>query len=167
MHPEVEQFTEMVKDQFPEKFINQDVFEGGSWDINGSLRKYFKGGTYHGIDLHEGDGVDQVARIHEFLVGKKYDVIVCSEALEHDRHWSASWYAMAMALRPGGLLIMTCAGPDRKEHGTHKVGPNLSPSTNDYYENRTLDDFPIPKKAIWKHCEYVRGKKDVNIAFII
>jgi len=165
MHLEVEQFVEEIKERFPEKFVNQSVLDCGSLDINGSLRQYFVGGTYYGIDLHEGPGVDQVIHIHDFLDQYiKFDVIVCSEALEHDIFWQKSWAAMINALAPGGLLIMTCAGPERLEHGTYKHGPNLSPATNDYYENRELEDFRIPTYAVaW--IRYIRGQKDINIAF--
>jgi len=169
MHLEVEQFVEEIKEKFPEKFVDQAVLDCGSYDINGSLRKYFTGGYYHGIDIHDGPGVDEVILIHSYLYDEakfdtKFNVIVCSEALEHDKYWEKSWASMCKSLAPGGLLIMTCAGPERQEHGTHKHGPNLSPATNDYYENRELDDFPIPPDT-WSVSRYVRGEKDVNIAF--
>jgi hypothetical protein len=34
-------------------------------------------------------------------------------------------------LRPGGVLILTCATTGRHEHGTTRTSPAMSPSTND------------------------------------
>ena len=167
MHQEVEQFVSEIKIFFPKKFSDQHVLDCGSLDINGSLKKFFQGGTYYGIDIATGPGVDQNISIENYLKrgDKLFDVIVSSESLEHDRDWRTSWRHIISSLRPGGLVIMTCAGPDRAEHGTVGHGPNLSPATNDYYQNRELSDFRIPDKNTFKLSRYVRGKKDINLAF--
>jgi hypothetical protein len=46
MHTEQRAFCERVKNLFPGKFINQDVLEIGSQNINGSIRELFTGGKY-------------------------------------------------------------------------------------------------------------------------
>lgn len=157
---------QLIKKQYPEMFTSTRVLECGSYNINGTVRDYFDGCYYRGIDIHDGDGVDFLISIVQFheQATDFWDVVICSEALEHDREWKESWDAMIGLLAPGGLLIMTCAGPDRPEHGTTAVGPNLSPATNDYYGNRKLEDFYIPPHT-FKTVQYVRGKQDVNIAF--
>ncbi len=166
MHQEVRDFVLMLKMQFPEMFVSKRVLECGSYNINGTVRDYFDGCYYRGLDIHDGDGVDYVVSIVEYFNQERtqWDVVICSEALEHDREWKESWLSMVKMLAPGGLMIMTCAGPERAEHGTTAVGPNLSPATNDYYGNRRLEDFYIPPHT-FKTVQYVRGKKDVNIAF--
>ena len=52
---------------------------------------------------------------------------------------------MVRLLRPGGLFILTCAAPGRKEHGTSRSDTWGSPLTvaagQEHYENLTFDDF--------------------------
>jgi hypothetical protein len=58
--------------------------------------------------------------------------------LEHDPHWRASLRRMVELLRPGGVLILTCAGPSREPHsadGTEQDGG--------YYENRSLGEVLV------------------------
>lgn len=38
----------------------------------------------------------------------KFDLILCTEVLEHVADWSAAWLNLATLLRPGGRLIVTC-----------------------------------------------------------
>jgi hypothetical protein len=66
---------------------------------------------------------------------------VSTEMLEHDVHWQDSLKSMYDNLRSGGLLILTCAGPNRHEHGTTRTTPKDAPFTNDYYRNISTDDF--------------------------
>ncbi len=121
--------------------------EVGSLDINGSVRQFFTDCFYHGIDLGEGPGVDEVAHVTQldFSSGptdSPYDVIISTEALEHDARWAKSLQKMHALLRHGGLLIITCAGPTRAEHGTARTDCGwASPSTSDYYRNISTEDF--------------------------
>jgi SAM-dependent methyltransferase len=92
------------------------VIEFGSHNVNGSVRWMFPGSTYIGIDPWPGDGVDVVARCQDYTPDVLADVVITTEALEHDPdpvgHIAAAW----RALKPGGLLILTCAGPGRAPH---------------------------------------------------
>lgn len=157
MHREANQFVVSVKNQYPEFFSGKKVLEVGSLDINGSVRQFFTDCDYHGIDLGEGPGVDRVAHVTDLLKeateirpGRFVDVAPCAlndvvistEALEHDKKWSESLAAMERLLKPGGLLVITCAGPTRAEHGTVRTdGGWASPSTSDYYRNISTEDF--------------------------
>jgi len=92
------------------------VLEIGSLDINGSIRPLFDTAHYHGIDLVEGPGVDEVADAATWSPPGRYDVVICAEVLEHSPAWEQVMATMWDALEPGGLLLMTCAGPGRAPH---------------------------------------------------
>jgi glycosyltransferase involved in cell wall biosynthesis len=123
------------------------VLEIGSYDVNGSARKFFPGTAYTGIDLCPGKAVDIVASGDTFKdpKGEGYDVIVCAESFEHNPKWQETWQNMLEnLLKPGGLAIMTCAGIGREEHGTNRTTPKESLSSQvypDYYRNLTPENF--------------------------
>lgn len=141
MHQEVNLFIQKVKDKYPDYFNKKKVLEVGSLDINGSVRKYFTDCDYWGLDVGKGPGVDIVCPIHEYLDESQHDVVISTEMLEHDKYWKDSLQSMYNNLKPGGLLILTCAGPNRQEHGTTRTTPQDSPFTTDYYRNISIEDF--------------------------
>jgi hypothetical protein len=65
--------------------------------------------------------------------------------LEHDKYWQASLHHMFEILRPGGLLVMTCAGQGRAPHGIAECKPEWSPLTMQadwrYYRNMDVADI--------------------------
>jgi SAM-dependent methyltransferase len=93
------------------------VIEFGSHNVNGSIRGCFPGTRYIGIDPWAGDGVDVVGRCQDYVPTEQADIVVTCEALEHDADASGHLDAAYRCLKPGGLLILTCAGPGRAEHG--------------------------------------------------
>jgi hypothetical protein len=131
-----------VRDRHPYYFQGRKVLEVGSLDINGSVRPFFSRCDYTGVDLGTGPGVDRVCHAadlpREFA---RFEVVVSCEALEHDRRWYDTLAAIQRLLVPGGILIVTCAGPGREEHGTAQHGPECSPYTPDYYRNLSRDDL--------------------------
>lgn len=139
MHKEVRRFCESIKDRFPEYFINKSVLDCGSLDINGNNRYLFEKGNYIGIDICKGPNVDYVKPVHKFTTFEKFDVVISTEMLEHDVHWSRSILKMFQLTQCGGLLIITAAGTDRPEHGTSAYNPGDSPKTHDYYKNITAE----------------------------
>lgn len=99
------------------RVFGKRVIEFGSHNVNGSIRGCFPGCEYIGIDPWPGDGVDVVGRCQDYTPTALADVVVTCEALEHDADASGHIDAAARCLKPGGLLILTCAGPGRAEHG--------------------------------------------------
>jgi SAM-dependent methyltransferase len=140
-HNQQRAFIKKTSDHFPEFFDNVSVVEIGSLNINGTVRDFFTNTrSYTGLDLIEGDGVDFV------IPGKDYeaygmDTVISTECFEHDKDWKATFRNMTRMVRSGGLVIFTCAGEGRHEHGTTRTSPADSPATTDYYENRTQKDF--------------------------
>jgi SAM-dependent methyltransferase len=137
MHETVGYFIRQVKALHPQALKDCRVLEVGSRYINGTVRTFFERCNYTGLDLAPGPLVDEVCHVADFAMGSENscDTVVSCEALEHDSRWKESLRAMADLLRPGGLLVITCAGPGRPEHGTHKSDPTSSPATLDYYRN--------------------------------
>lgn len=88
------------------------VLEVGALDVNGSVRPLFNvAGVYIGLDQREGKGVDVVglARALPFDDGW-FDVVVCTEMLEHDPTFWLSIAEMGRVLRDRGSLIVTTRG---------------------------------------------------------
>jgi len=59
-HLEQFEFIATLKAAFPGFFTAARTLEIGSLDINGSVRQFFDGGSYIGLDVAPGHGVDIV-----------------------------------------------------------------------------------------------------------
>lgn len=127
-HPAQREFCLSVRDKFPRHFIDIKVRKGiyrcvrvadcGSLDINGNNRYLFMNPVYYGADIGLGKNVDFVSLIHELPIPNDlFDVVICTETLEHDMHYKKSIPHMVKLLRPGGLLIITCGSDKREIHG--------------------------------------------------
>lgn len=165
-HPAQRKFCRQIRRKFRSHFINANIIDCGSLDINGNNRWLFRRNlfnwkginSYVGIDILLGDNVDILGHTHDvlprimslpmaFFIQKKgkpvwpIDVVISTEMLEHDRHWKKSIQAMYDILRPGGLLLITAGGDGRMEHGTSMHVPVDSPATLDYYCNISNEMF--------------------------
>jgi len=141
LHREAKWFIKQVKAEYPEFFSGKKVLDVGSLEIDGGAREFFTDCDYIGIDLGEGVGVDCVSKAHEWECPGWYNVIICTEMLEHDQHWELSLRQMYRNLRDGGLFLVTCAAPNRWEHGTTDHDAFASPFTTDHYRNISVEDF--------------------------
>lgn len=149
-HPEQIGFVRNCRDFLANAWDHPDLIEIGSYDVNKpteSVRGIFRHTVrYVGVDLTEGPGVDLIASGHELdLPDESFDIALSSECFEHNPFWAETFSNMHRLLRPGGLLIMTCATTGRVEHGTARTDPNFSPGTSakgwSYYRNLTQADF--------------------------
>ena len=144
MHQAVVEFCAHIRNHRPEHFSNKKVLDCGSLDINGNNRYLFNDCSYTGIDVGEGPNVDIVSLIHEFKGDEEWDTIISTEAFEHDSFLHLSIRRIVKLLKPGGMLIFTCAGPGRPEHGTEATTKSDCPLTTwDYYRNLTPVDFGL------------------------
>ena len=132
MHKEVLAFIQKVKTLHPKYFKDSKVVEMGSMDINGTPREFFTNCEYIGIDWRGGKGVDKIQKAHCF--SEKVDVVITTEMLEHDKHYDETLINIQQILKSGGLLILTCAGPGRKEH-------EVSCGEDDHYLNISADEI--------------------------
>lgn len=147
MHAECEDFlhsTAALTDWW-----NADVVEVGALDVNGAARRIIASTfisppswKWTGVDRVAGPGVDlvgdfvEIARVHAWR--DTWDVVVCTEVLEHDSEWRILVNVMLAVLRPGGTLILTCAGTGRPPHAAD--GSPDGPHPGEYYGNVSLAD---------------------------
>jgi SAM-dependent methyltransferase len=140
------EFVTLSKSLFPAAFTGKKVLEIGSLDLNGTVRGYFTDCDYTGLDVAAGPGVDVVCE------GQKYDApdatfgtVICCEVMEHNPYWADTFRNMMRLLKPGGLMVMSCATGWRPEHGTARSNPENSPLTVDqgweYYHNLSVRDI--------------------------
>lgn len=166
MHPEVINFVRGVKKTYPAFFANTKVLEVGSRNVNGTIRDEFTRCDYMGIDLVEGPGVDRVCHAGDMDgEDKTFDVVVSTEAMEHDGDWPRSLWRMFLCLKPGGLFLLTCAGPARAEHGTTLHHPEDSPATLEHYENLTTGGVAeVLERRLFSdyRLTYRRGRADLT-----
>lgn len=113
MHDAVRQW---VADKVAVRGPFVSVLEVGSRNVNGGVRDLFGDCVYEGVDLEPGDGVDYVCDATLGLPEGPYDCVVSCEVFEHAERWELILGHAAKALMPGGVLIVTAAGPGRPEH---------------------------------------------------
>jgi SAM-dependent methyltransferase len=173
MHPEARHFTEFVKSILPAYFVNKQVLDVGSGDINGNNRFLFENCVYEGNDVIAAQNVTIVSKTKDLpLADASQDTIISTECFEHDPEYKASWEKIYQLLKPNGLLVFTCASTDRPEHGTRRTSPQDSYGTiggleemSDYYLNLTARDLndvlPLSTHfAVWE-TYYNSSSKDL------
>jgi SAM-dependent methyltransferase len=152
MHPEAIEFMTFVKNMKPEFFIEKQVLDVGSGDINGNNRIYFENCEYYGNDVIEANNVTIVSKTKDLPFPENtFDTIVSTECFEHDPEYKQSLLKIYNILKPNGLFCFTCASTGRAEHGTKNSNPIDSYGTignienmSDYYKNLTeIDLFEV------------------------
>ena len=95
----------------PQHVTGRRVVEVGSYDVNGTVRPIVEAlapASYLGVDLEAGPGVDDVCPLGDVLPRfGQFDLVICTEVLEHVVDWKASLVALADLVRPGGTLLVT------------------------------------------------------------
>jgi SAM-dependent methyltransferase len=141
-HQQQFDFVSGIASFFPDNFAKCKVLEVGSLDINGSVRQFFQDCDYIGIDLGQGRGVDIVCPGQEYKApDNTFDTVISCECFEHNPDWVATFSNMHRMVKPGGLIVMSCATTGRAEHGTKRTSPGDAPFCGDYYKNLTEQDF--------------------------
>lgn len=162
-HPSQVEYCKKIKERFPQYFNSVSVIDFGSLDVNGSNRYLFIESKYIGVDIGPGRNVDIVCKAHEYDgETNRFDVVISTEMFEHDMYFNKTLVNMIRVLRPGGLLLFTCATDQRPEHGTRRTSIADSPLTaqiaewNDYYKNVSESDIRgiINVDEIFKEYEF-------------
>jgi len=94
---------------------DKDVLDIGSLNVNGTLKTGFmnhKANSYHGIDVVDGKGVDEVISIKDFAkkTNKKFDYIVCTDMIEHSEHWWDFFEAIPKLAKDKARVFFTVPG---------------------------------------------------------
>jgi SAM-dependent methyltransferase len=171
-HNEQFQFISGVREFLPEYFQEKSVLEIGSLNINGSIRDFFTGCQYLGIDVGAGTCVDLVCPGQDY--GEKaahFDVVISCECMEHNPYWRETWVNMLRLLKPDGLMVMTCATAGRRQHGTEQFSPGDSPLTlsagQNYYRNLVKEDFEaiVMHSGWFSHHEFLTDHSHNDLFF--
>ena len=118
---------------------DKKVLEIGSQDVNGSVRRLFdECRVCYGIDVINGKGVDEVIDARYYDGEDTFDIVVSTEAMEHEESPYVIVDCARRALKHGGLFIVTAAGEGR---APHKADGTLGdPIENgEWYRNITQD----------------------------
>jgi len=139
-------FVQMAAKHLADDFSQKRILEIGSYNVNGSIRPFFQGSTYVGVDIIAGPDVDVVCSGEKVSdPDNTYDLTVSCECFEHNPKWCETFMNMHRMTKAGGIVHFTCATTGRLEHGTRRTLPTSSPGNQEvgwnYYRNLTEVDF--------------------------
>ena len=142
MHKGVQEFLFSVSLLYPQYFNDAKVLDMGSLDINGNNRWVLKNCKYLGVDVATGNNVDSISLAHEFRTSQKFDLVLSTEMLEHDKYYKETLKNAISLLRSNGMLCFTCATTGRHVHGIERERPEDNPKLfrTNYYRNITQED---------------------------
>ena len=141
-----------VKNLNLEEIKGKKIVEVGAYDVNGSLRpiieSWAKPAEYIGVDIVKGPGVDVVCMAENLknVFGKEhFDIVICTELLEHVRDWKKVVSNIKNICKTNGLIIITTRSKGFKYHGF----------PYDFWRYE-LDDL----KKIFSDCEIITLEND-------
>ena len=165
-HIQQVEFCTAVKNAFPEKFRNCSVLDIGSLDINGNNRYLFEDYKYIGLDIGPGKNVDVVSKGHEYNTEERFDIIISTECFEHDKFYDKTIRNAIRLLKPGGLLLFSCATTGRHPHGIAEHCPESSPHSHvefdNYYKNVTEADVRETVNVAYEFSQYAFSTNPVS-----
>ena len=110
MHDQARDFTLFVKSILNDFFINKQVLDVGSGDINGNNRFLFENCQYVGNDVIQAPNVTIVSKTKDLPFEENtFDTIISTECFEHDPEYKESFIKIYNMLKPDGLFCFTCA----------------------------------------------------------
>jgi len=124
----------------------------GGADVNGSARPLIPCvDVWTGLDVAPGPGVDTVwdatdtVGLYHILTVGAYDVVLCTEVLEHVENWRAIIKNIWLLLGSGGYAFITAAATDggswaRRPHGAR--GEHDVPQ-GEHYQNVNVSELTM------------------------
>lgn len=163
-----------IKKEYPQYFVNKRVLDIGSLDINGNSKGLFEDCDYVGLDLIEGPNVDVVSIAHEYNCAKQFDVVLSTNAFEHDMYFELTLKKMVELLKSSGLMFFSaCAS--HKKHGTEKTSPWTSGTAQignkkwaNYYKHMKVEDITgvLNLEKIFSEFSLKDEEKDIRFVGI-
>lgn len=130
MHDNNRTFLDDLVKKYPDSFRNVKVLELGSGNMGpktdenlhklngrnyGSVRPWFSGCEYIGVDICEGLGVELAMAAKDTKLQENYfDTLISFSLLEHDLEWRLSLGNNLKWLKSGGMIFM-CWGAEGNE----------------------------------------------------
>lgn len=158
MHPEAHAAVDRMLDRSGiDRTAPWRVLDLGGRDINGSIRSLLPAAKWTGTDLEAGPGVDVVHDATQpWPVGAdRFDIVVCTEVLEHLAMWRLVLQTASEALEPDGpeLLVVTCASDGRPTHG---MSGAPQPAPGEWYCNVPPEHLRETLETLFRevHVEY-------------
>jgi SAM-dependent methyltransferase len=135
---------------------------GGTW--GGTVHGLFPDADFVVLDIADGPDVDVVADAATWVPDRLFDVVVAVECFEHTWRWPEICATAYAALRPGGRLVATMAGPGRPPHGA--LGGQL-PAAGEWYANVAPDDLEhVLKEQGWSDVVVDQTGLDVRVVAV-
>lgn len=143
-HLEQTEFFRKIFETFPEIFgadSKQSIIDFGSLNINGGPHEYISNINYVGVDLGAGPNVHLVSPGELVdLPSHTFDAAISSECFEHNPFWKETFMQMCRLTKPNSIVVFTCAGIGRREHGTSRSdngssAPLVVEMGREYYKN--------------------------------
>ena len=134
-------FVGMMKRHLPDYFRGRQVLELTRPGMPAATQEWFDQcrlitpSTQSGADGRPADGLEAYTATSE-----SFDVILSCETFEHLPQWREVFLNAIRMLKPDGLMVVTCAGPGRRQHDTRRY-PSGAGQTDDYYRNLEPSDF--------------------------
>ena len=99
----ISRFLKSAADEISEGSLVFDAGAGSS-----PYLPYFRGHRYQSCDAYATKGVTYIADVHRLpVVDSAYDVVVCTQVLEHVQYPQQVLKELNRVLRPGGSLFLT------------------------------------------------------------
>lgn len=125
------------------------VLDLGGRDVNGTVHSMFN--KVRTVDIRPGEGVDIVADAADWVPDDQYEVVLCTEVLEHTPTWQRIIRTAQAALEPGGTLLCTCASRSRPPHSAIDGGPLRE---GEWYRNVSPAEL-YGELRNWSDCEVI------------
>jgi SAM-dependent methyltransferase len=150
MHPTALDGFKRMLPPLPYDRASLRVLDVGGADVNGTvhdeLRSEYVIEQLDVMDIAPGHGVTIVADATRLETWRElrritqpgsaeptiYDLVISTETLEHVHGWRQIVEGAALALRPGGWFIGTCASTGRRPHGARG---EHEPPDGEWYQN--------------------------------
>ncbi len=161
-----------IKKLYPQYFVNKRILDIGALDINGNSKGLFENCDYIGLDLIEGPNVDVVSIAHEYNCTEQFDVVLSTNAFEHDMYFELTLKKMVELLKPLGLMFFTACSK-HKVHGTEKTSPWTSGTAQignkkwaNYYKHMTVKDITNVLNLKEIFSKFILEDEEKDIRFV-